>query len=306
MKNKLRISIGIPAFNEEKNISKLLESILKQKTKPNSITELIIANDGSKDNTLTEIKKHKSKKIKIINGKIRKGKPYRLNQIFSKFTGDILVLLDADIYIHDTNFINKIVSPFTKKTSVGLVSANNLPIRPRALYGRIWYTAEMMWYEMRKNTDDSTHLYNNSGCSIALIKKFAKQIHMPVEAIADQQFMYMLCKSKGFEFFFNKDATIYYLPPQTFNDILIQYQRSEGEDEQFIKYFGTDAKKFLVIPFKMKLTGFLYSFINNPFYTVISVVFLKYLFYITKNIKAKSSVLWKTTKSTKNTYSYYE
>ena len=57
--NSIRnISIIIPVFNEENNVVKLLEEI--KKSLKNSIRfEVIIVDDGSTDNTLSQLKKSK-------------------------------------------------------------------------------------------------------------------------------------------------------------------------------------------------------------------------------------------------------
>ena len=45
------ISVGIMAFNEEKNIGRLLKAILSQKLNQIKITEIIVVSDGSTDKT---------------------------------------------------------------------------------------------------------------------------------------------------------------------------------------------------------------------------------------------------------------
>ena len=67
MLNNCTIWIGLPAFNEEKAIKKVLKSIISLKKKINKI-RVIIVNDGSKDKTLLNAKKFQKKlNIKIIN-----------------------------------------------------------------------------------------------------------------------------------------------------------------------------------------------------------------------------------------------
>ena len=57
------ISVVIPTYNEKKNISKLLDSLLKQKF----ISEIIFVDDNSTDGTILELKKLKKiKKVKVF------------------------------------------------------------------------------------------------------------------------------------------------------------------------------------------------------------------------------------------------
>lgn len=61
------LSICIPAYNAERTLSKLVESIIKQDCE--FLNEIIIVNDGSTDNTLSicEYLKFKYSKVHIIN-----------------------------------------------------------------------------------------------------------------------------------------------------------------------------------------------------------------------------------------------
>ena len=109
MLNNCTIWIGLPAFNEEKAIEKVLSSVLNLKKKIKKI-KVIILNDGSKDNTLINAKKFKKKiPIHIINNKKNKGLGNALYSIILFFkkkssARDKLVLMDCD-NTHDPNQI---------------------------------------------------------------------------------------------------------------------------------------------------------------------------------------------------------
>src|SRR3989338_4625293 len=69
------LSVVAPAYNEEKNIQKFLETttaFLEEHTKD---YELLLINDGSKDNTLELAKEfaEKNKKVKVINNEVNLG-----------------------------------------------------------------------------------------------------------------------------------------------------------------------------------------------------------------------------------------
>ena len=70
LKRYPKVTIGIPAYNEAKTIGKTVDSIVKADY-PKEKLEIIIVNDGSKDNTAKVaqeiIKKNKGYKILLIN-----------------------------------------------------------------------------------------------------------------------------------------------------------------------------------------------------------------------------------------------
>jgi len=90
--NEKLISIGIPCYNAEKTIAKTIESIINQTY---TDWELIIINDGSRDNSLIEIEKFCDNRIIVINRE-NKGLPASLNEIASLAKGKYLARMDSD------------------------------------------------------------------------------------------------------------------------------------------------------------------------------------------------------------------
>ena len=95
MKNK--ISVIIPAYNAEKWIYNCVKSVLSQN---DDNFEIIIVNDGSKDNTLALCKKLENDDKRIIlvdkkNGGVSKAR----NEGIKKATGKWVVYLDSDDYL---------------------------------------------------------------------------------------------------------------------------------------------------------------------------------------------------------------
>ena len=62
MKPKPIVTIATIALNEESNIKRLLDSILKQRAKNFRLGKILVVSDGSADNTVNIAKGIKSKK----------------------------------------------------------------------------------------------------------------------------------------------------------------------------------------------------------------------------------------------------
>jgi glycosyltransferase involved in cell wall biosynthesis len=99
------LNIIIPALNEEKYLSMLLESIKKQDF---SDYEIILADAGSEDKTLEIAKKYGC--IIAPGGLPAKGR----NQGAKIAKGDTLFFLDADTVLPD-NFLNKAMAEFKER-----------------------------------------------------------------------------------------------------------------------------------------------------------------------------------------------
>jgi cellulose synthase/poly-beta-1,6-N-acetylglucosamine synthase-like glycosyltransferase len=89
-----RISVIVPAYNEERVIRGTIESLLATDY-PDK--EVVVVDDGSKDKTL-EIAMEFKDKVKVIH-KENGGKASALNQGLLYTTGDIVVIVDADTII---------------------------------------------------------------------------------------------------------------------------------------------------------------------------------------------------------------
>jgi glycosyltransferase involved in cell wall biosynthesis len=97
MKTKTKLSIIIPVFNEEKRIFHLQE-IIEYFSKQKYLTETIVVNDGSQDETLGELEKIKAKHpIKIISYQENRGKGYAIKVGMVEATGDYNLFTDIDL-----------------------------------------------------------------------------------------------------------------------------------------------------------------------------------------------------------------
>jgi polyisoprenyl-phosphate glycosyltransferase len=90
---KYKVSCIIPAWNEEENISKVIKVV---KTYP-VFDEIIVVDDGSKDNTVKIVKQFNVKHLKLISHKFNQGKTAAVKTGVDNSRGDLIVLLDADL-----------------------------------------------------------------------------------------------------------------------------------------------------------------------------------------------------------------
>lgn len=102
MENSIKISVIIPAYNVEKYIEKSLKSIMNQTLKE---IEVIVVNDGSKDNTASIIKKiSKLDKRIILIDKENEGVSKARNIGIRKAKGEYLAFIDGDDWIEKDYF----------------------------------------------------------------------------------------------------------------------------------------------------------------------------------------------------------
>lgn len=96
--NEVYLSVVVPAYNEEKRISKTLESISNFLIKQNYRAEVLIVSDGSSDKTVDTAKAFAGRvaNLKVIENKENHGKGYVTRQGMIEAKGAVRVFMDAD------------------------------------------------------------------------------------------------------------------------------------------------------------------------------------------------------------------
>lgn len=117
-------SLIIPAFNEEKYLPRLLDSIKKQKMQP---SEIIVADADSKDRTREIARKYGCRIVK--GGRVSIGR----NNGAKIAKEDIIIFMDADAIISGKIFFNKIIGTFIKR-GADIASCFFLPAEKRGKY----------------------------------------------------------------------------------------------------------------------------------------------------------------------------
>ena len=95
-----KITILVPAYNEEVSLPLLYERVSKiMNEMKNYEFELLFVNDGSKDNTLNEIKKlrEQDKRISYVDFSRNFGKEIGMIAGLDYATGDCVIIMDADL-----------------------------------------------------------------------------------------------------------------------------------------------------------------------------------------------------------------
>jgi len=111
------LSIIVPAFNEEENISVVANEVNNALKDAAFTYELIFIDDGSNDRTWEEIKavKEKYKDVKIARHRMNRGKTDALLTGYGLAKGKALLLFDADLQYNPSDIIrlyNKMVSGY--------------------------------------------------------------------------------------------------------------------------------------------------------------------------------------------------
>ncbi len=115
------LSVVIPIYNEEKNIFPLIDEIIKTININYKNFEIVVVNDASTDNTVTEFQKKKyTKLVKLINNKKNYGQSKSIYEGVRVSKYNTIVTLDGDGQNNPKN-INELVKTYISNPNIGLV-----------------------------------------------------------------------------------------------------------------------------------------------------------------------------------------
>jgi glycosyltransferase involved in cell wall biosynthesis len=289
----LKVTIGIPTFNEEQNIVSFLRSLEADTSDSFFISEIIISDDSS-DNTpkvIEEFTKNSSMNVRFIHHHWRRGAAAAWNEIFEESTGDIIILYDADIILKQ-NCTHELASKIHGR--VGLCASNQKPIHARGLIGRASIFVSKWFESVRKR---GLSQYTVMGRALSIYSDLAKKISIPNDIIAID--LYLQCKAIEHEFdiFYNENALIYFYPANNMSDFISQILRAANGHRQIRKYLR--SFNFRLSP-NVALIETIRNISNDPSGALSLVACYTLIPFYMFKLKGINSSKWHTAKSTKS------
>ena len=285
-----QLSIGIISYNEEKNITNILNSIKWQYLGKFSLKEIIISDD-SDDNTpflIKEFIKNNSQfLIRLFHHNKRRGASSGWNEIFREATGDYLVLYDADVILEKQTTYN-LVNGFSSE--IGLCAGNPQPIKIYNIYGRATKFISTWLQNVRKV---GLTQYLVMGRGLAIRQDLAKVITISENIIAIDYFLQLKVLELNKKVIYVDNSKIYFKTPTNLEDFLSQVLRANFGHKQ-LSYFKTKKLSFVT---NLKIT--LKSFLHDPYGGLATLYCYFFIPYYKLNTKHNMLSKWKIAQSTK-------
>lgn len=275
---KLTLTIGIPAYNEEKNIGGLIKDLLKQRTNLAIINKIIIVSDGSTDNTVAIVNKLNNRYIFLCEGDRRKGKAVRENEIIEMSSGDILILLDADIVINDTKFFDKLIAPIVAGQAE-MTSSAIWPLPSRTFFENVFFVSTKLKEILYLQFKNGNNIYTCYGPARAFARSFYKKLHF-IRSEGEDMFSYFSCLNLGYTFKNIPQALTYYRLPATLSDYCKQSTRYHRAKKDMNKYFNQKiVLEQQIIPAPIYLKAFIKALpviLKHPLHVALYLLILGY------------------------------
>ena len=290
---KLKVSIGVASYNEEQNIERLIQSLLKQKVKSSVISEILVISSGSTDRTNNIIKKihRKNSRVKLIMQKKRIGKASAVNLFLSLANENIVILCSADLLI-PVGTVEKMIRPF-KNQSIGIVGSRPVPVNnPDSFFG---FASHLIWDLHHQISLSSPKM----GEFIAFRKIFKR---IPVTSAVDEASIEALIRGQGYKAFYASSAIIYNKGAQNIREFIARRRHIyaghlETRTEYSYKVSTISVSKILFA--LIKTFKFSRKFILWTPLVIALEVFSRLLGLIDYKFYPRKHTVWKITPSTK-------
>jgi len=211
------ISIIIRAYNEEKYLAQLLESIYSQQCTHSY--ETILVDSGSTDDTLLIAKKYPVRIVSILKENFSFG--YSLNQGIEHANGNYCIMISAHCIPVTDNWLENMVKPLIEDEKVALV------------YGRqegnekTRYSEQQIfskWFPKISYARQKNPFCNNANSAIR--KELWQKIKYDetLTGLEDLDWAKKVI-AEGFYLYYNADASVYHLHNETYHQVYNRYRR---------------------------------------------------------------------------------
>ncbi len=297
MENK-KILVGIPAYNEEENITSLLQDLVSQKLDTIDCTILAVS-DCSSDKTVELVRSIDDKRVHLIDSNVRLGLSGVENLLIKKAKEyDALIIINGDMRVRDTLFVekisNSILSGVADISSCSLIEVNQVTLVGKALAAGNRIKRRV--FERHNNGDNWFNCHGGARCfSPKFLNGFVFK-----EGVLEDFYSYLYCKKNNYNFKFISDTVCYYSIPSNFADHLKQARRFFIKKDYLANEFGKDfVQKYSSWPIFKIFFSFWVEFFSNPFNTITyGVVFLLTLIALRVE-NNKIAEQWDTSTSTR-------
>jgi len=293
---EMRYDIGIPAYNEEKNIKALLTSIITYKPELHELNSIIVVSSGSTDRT-NEIVQEMAKKnpiVKLVIEKKRRGQASAYNLLLQNSKADVIIILDADIALFE-NSIYELLKEFNKGTFT--IGGHILPV----LTDNCFINNLSLIFYLFHNLFSILFQTKISGKFFALRNNVIKSI--PRNINCSDAYIQILAEMKNLKVKYSKNAKILAVPPQTILEFIKEQRRITTGHLQLKKITGRAVKTmgFLNL-FKLIIKSFRYFLYKRKVNYLFAFLFLKFLSTFLSYIdvfRGNYRTIWNVIKSTK-------
>lgn len=297
MKKSLYFSVGICAFNEGKNIGKLIEAIKLQKLPQKfKLKEIIVVASGITDDTADIVKNYQRKdsRVRLITQERREGKASAVNLFLKNAKSKLLFLQSADT-IPERKCYQFMLKELTKD-GVGLVAGKIIPTDNSQTF--CGFANHLKW-KLHHKINLAYPERPKVGELIAF-KKIFEQI--PPQTAVDEASIEPLIHLQGFRIKYAPRAIVYNQGAKKIREYLSGRRRIYAGHYVTRKKYAYEIITFgnlRIIPIFLKNLEPNPKYLTYAFLTAFLEVIARSVGHLDVELKLRDHAVWKIAKSSK-------
>ena len=212
----MRCTLGITAYNEAKNIGRLLERLQAQQLKEVVMTEIIVVASGCTDGTEQIVREWMARdgRIRLLVQSQREGKASAINYLLREAQEEIIVLCSADL-LPAIDALEALVAPF-EESNVGMTGCRPIPINDRHTF--MGFAVHLQW--------ELHHQISLQRCKAGEMVAFRKLFErIPPKTSVDEASIEPLIRGQAYEVRYIPSAVVSNKGPETVSDFVRQRRR---------------------------------------------------------------------------------
>lgn len=289
--NRTSVAICIPAFNEEKNIRRILSALLVQKTDRVYINKIVVVSSASIDTTEEIVREfcQRDYRVRLIIEKERNGKAAAINSFLKIADEEIIVLESADT-VPKFDTIEKLCLPLITDEKIGLTGGAPIPVDDKNTF--LGYIIHAWWWFHRNIPRFG---------EIIAYRNVLKNIS-PTTAV-DEAYIQAKIVQKGYKCVLIDTAVVYNKGAENIKDIIKQRRRVFNGHARLFEEEGVKIDNMTKSSIWLLL--FVYRFNNLKelvwFLGGIGIeIYARFLGFYDMKFTNENPFIWKIAKSTKN------
>jgi len=289
----MKVMIGIPAYEEEKNIGKLLDVLCNDCS--DEIDGIYVVSSGSRDATdkIAMFYSEKDPRVHLITEEERKGKISALNILLAESEKyDVLVYMGAD-NLPEKGAISTLVNKLKKEE---WIAVGGRPIPLNSKENLTGFFAHLLW-----NLHHLTSLTSPKLSGELMAFKPGKVRNLPSAIINDDMYLQFLFERQGLKVGYCQDAEVYLMGPHTLRDFIKQRRRVFVGHRQVQSLTGKKVFTMKWPGWRLILKGCPFAGLKGRIYALLFIIFQMLALFLSKwdSYRSKLPCKWDVAKTTK-------
>jgi biofilm PGA synthesis N-glycosyltransferase PgaC len=257
----LTVSIGVCAYNEERNIRACLDSIMQQSSRF-PIQEILVVSSGSNDGTDGIVRQFEGRdgRFRLLRQERREGKNSAINEFLKQAKGDILVLVNADNRLEEGS-LRYLLEPFEDE-AVGVSGGHPVPVNSKD--STIGFAVHMLW-EMHHRIS----LVHPKIGELMAFRRLDKAL--PTTSQSDEDLIRIELEKRGLHGVYVAEAVVFNKGPTTVADFWKQRTRVNIGEKYLKRWFDYQVPTWNRRLLFTAMLGFLGDNARHPFRMAIAI-----------------------------------